>query len=584
VATHSKDGLPRNRVRPGATPAGLTVDYQPRQAPTAAPRLAVVAGSGQGATSELADLLCRRLRFLAVIFACYFGTVFVIVSVQYLSGSSASRAWTLSWFVRLAMAAGGAILLAAVLWRRKVWTLRQLRLMELLLFGTLVAHFLSRCHFLLWEGPTLAHAVDLAAQQNYVLAYRVIAGINHEVYMPWALVIIIYGIFIPNHWQRCALVVALMALTPFSLRTVAYVTSGMPLDDWGIVVGTNGAILLLIAVAIAIFGAHRIEVLRQEAFQARRLGQYQLNERLGAGGMGEVYLAEHVLLRRPCAIKLIRPDRAGDAQHLRRFEREVNATATLTHPNTVQVYDYGHADDGTFYYVMEYLPGLTLEQLVEWHGPLPANRAIHFLRQVCGALREAHAIGLIHRDIKPSNVMVCERGGRHDTAKLLDFGLVIPLGADPGSEKLTQDGAITGTPAYMSPEQASGQDEVDARSDIYSVGALAYFLLTGQPPFAGRSSVKMLAAHLYEPPTPPTSHCPGVPAELETVVLKCLAKVPTDRYRDVRTLDAALAVCDTRGPWTEEDASEWWQLQSGSEATSGSSQGREGAGRTKRFT
>src|SRR5262249_28072905 len=290
---------------------------------------------------------------------------------------------------------------------------------------------------------------------------------------------------------------------------------------------------MTIAVAIAVYGTHRVEALRREASEARKFGQYVLKHRLGAGGMGEVYLAEHVLLRRPCAIKLIRPDRAGQPKNLLRFEREVRTTATLTHAHTVQIFDYGHAEDGTFYYVMEYLPGLTLEQLVKAHGPLPPGRAIHFLRQVCGALREAHAIGLIHRDIKPGNVMVCERGGRHDTAKLLDFGLVVPLGKSPGSEKLTREGAIAGTPAYMSPEQASGPEEIDGRSDIYSIGALAYFLLTGQPPFAGRSGVQVLAAHLYEPPPPLTTHRPEVPAELEAVVLKCLAKIPVDRYPDV---------------------------------------------------
>jgi serine/threonine-protein kinase len=300
--------------------------------------------------------------------------------------------------------------------------------------------------------------------------------------------------------------------------------------------------------------------------------------------MGEVHLAEHVLLRRPCAIKLIRPDRAGDPLHLRRFEREVKATATLSHPNTVQVYDYGHTDDGTFYYVMEYLPGLTLEQLVEQHGPLLANRAVHFLRQVSAALSEAHAIGLIHRDIKPGNVMVCERGGRHDTVKLLDFGLVIPLGGGPVDDKVTREGAIAGSPAYMSPEQASGQDEVDARSDIYSVGALAYFLMTGQPPFAGRSGVKMLAAHLYEPPAPLRKHRPEIPADLEAVVLKCLAKVPADRYAEVRALDVALAACDPGRPWTEQNASQWWRSRAGSEARTGSSHGHEGAGRTSRCT
>src|SRR5262249_54789720 len=215
-----------------------------------------------------------------------------------------------------------------------------------------------------------------------------------------------------------------------------------------------------------------------------------------------------------------------------------------------------------FYYAMEYLPGLTLEQLVKEHGPLPPARAVHFLRQVCGALREAHAIGLIHRDIKPGNVMVCERGGRHDTAKLLDFGLVIPPGKSPGSEKLTQDGAIAGTPAYMSPEQASGQEEIDARSDIYSIGALAYFLLTAQPPFTGRSGVEVLAAHLHESPSPLTTHYPEVPAWLEAVVLKCLAKTPTDRYPNVLSLDAALAENNADRQWTEKNAPEWRKVES----------------------
>ena len=184
------------------------------------------------------------------------------------------------------------------------------------------------------------------------------------------------------------------------------------------------------------------------------LGQYRLKQVLGFGGMGAVYLAEHVLLRRPCAIKLIRPDQAGDPRTLIRFEREVQATATLTHSNTVEIFDYGHAEDGTFYYVMEYLPGMNLEDLVEQHGPMPPERAVHLLRQVCQALREAHGIGLIHRDIKPSNIFACERGKVYDVAKLLDFGLVKGFGLAGDDAKLTREGAFTGSPAFMSPEQA----------------------------------------------------------------------------------------------------------------------------------
>lgn len=567
MASNSADNVPLNHVEPDAPLPGVTVAYQSRQDSAENLHLAMAAGSGTGATSELTGLLHRRLRFLSLLFAGLLGIVTLIVLGNRARDQSAP--WLMVW--RTPPFAITTIL-ALVLWVRKTWTMRHLRLMELLLFGTLVVYYLVRSHFLLYRG-VFPHAVELVAEQQEELAQLLVTGINYEVYGQWILLIIAYGIFIPNRWPRCALAVTFMSLCPIVLRTAAYVRSGMPLDDWTNVVGINGLMIFLTVAAFAIYGSHRIEGLRREALRARKLGQYQLHERLGAGGMGEVYLAEHLLLRRPCAIKLIRPDRAGDPQHLRRFEREVKTTATLTHPNTVQVYDYGHAEDGTFYYVMEYLPGLTLEQLVERHGPLPPNRALYFLRQVLEALQEAHAIGLIHRDIKPSNVMVCERGGRHDTTKLLDFGLVIPHGGNPGSEKLTQEGAIAGTPAYMSPEQVSGQNELDARSDIYSLGALAYFLLTGQPPFAGQSSIKILAAHLYERPAPLTAHRPEVPAALQTIILQCLAKHPADRFPDVGSLAEALAACEVIPKWTAEDAAQWWRLQSGSEARHGSSQG-----------
>jgi serine/threonine-protein kinase len=312
--------------------------------------------------------------------------------------------------------------------------------------------------------------------------------------------------------------------------------------------------------AISVYASHRIEILHQAATAARRLGQYQLKRRLGSGGMGEVYLAEHVLLRRPCALKLIRPERAGDPEYLRRFEREVQATAALTHPNTVQVFDYGHAEDGTFYFAMEYLPGLTLQELVHRYGPVPAERAVYLLRQVCGALKEAHAVGLIHRDVKPGNVVVCERGGLADVVKLLDFGLVRRIDAEEG---ITVDSVVTGTPAYMSPEQAAGGEDLDARSDIYAVGSLAYFLLTGRPPFVDRTVVRVLAAHLYEAPEPPSRHRPEVPPDLENVVLRCLAKSPSDRFPDVASLDTALARCASPDRWTTADAAVWWRSHTG---------------------
>jgi serine/threonine-protein kinase len=365
-------------------------------------------------------------------------------------------------------------------------------------------------------------------------------------------------VIIPNTWRRCAAVVGLILLIGY-LPDVLVVLGGRAPAGAAFLYLASKALWLGVAGAIVVYGSYRVDVLRQEVVEARKLGQYLLKERLGAGGMGEVFLAEHVLLRRPCAIKLIRPEQAGDPKNLLRFEREVRTTATLTHPNTVQIFDYGHAEDGTFYYVMEYLPGLTLHQLVREHGPLPPARAVHFLRQVCGALREAHGVGLIHRDVKPSNVMVCERGGLHDVVKLLDFGLVLVSGADPDGERLTQEGAVTGTPAYMSPEQAAGGEDLDARSDVYSVGCLAYFLLTGQSPFAGRPAGRMLAAHVYEPPAPLTGRRPDVPEGLQTVVLRCLAKEPAQRFASAEGLDGALAACSAAGRWAEAEAADWWR-------------------------
>jgi serine/threonine-protein kinase len=261
--------------------------------------------------------------------------------------------------------------------------------------------------------------------------------------------------------------------------------------------------------------------------------------------MGEVYLAEHTLLKRPCAIKLIRPGKAADPLAVARFEREVRATATLTHWNTVAIFDYGSTDDGTFYYVMEYLP-------------LSYERAIHLLLQTCEALREAHSIGLIHRDVKPGNLFAARVGAVNDVAKLLDFGLAKSMVRSDGLE-LTQDGAITGSPLYMSPEQALDDHEPDARSDIYSLGAVAYYMLTGRPPFKETTPMRVLIAHAREPVTPPSDHRPDIPRDLEEIVLRCLAKQPEDRFQDVAALAQALADCESAGKWTRHRAADWWE-------------------------
>jgi hypothetical protein len=321
----------------------------------------------------------------------------------------------------------------------------------------------------------------------------------------------------------------------------------------------------LCAAVIATLASWVIYGLRQEVRQARQLGQYTLEQKIGEGGMGAVYRARHALLRRPTAIKLIRASDASEST-LARFEREVQLTSSLSHPNTIAIYDYGRTPDGVFYYAMEYLsPGLSLQTLVERDGPQPEGRVVQVLRQVCGALAEAHAIGLIHRDVKPANIMLCERGGMYDVVKVLDFGLVKQVGAS-GDQALTSAHAITGTPLYMTPEAVEAPEQVDARSDLYAVGAVAYFLLTGRPVFEGRSAVEVLAHHLHDAPILPSERLGRViEPGLEALILRCLAKDRAHRPADASALLAALEA----GPalhvpaWTPQDARGWWERRAG---------------------
>jgi serine/threonine-protein kinase len=373
---------------------------------------------------------------------------------------------------------------------------------------------------------------------------------------------VLYGTFIPNDTRTAATVILTLALVPiiaFSLLLdVEHPDLVEALESMrgGAHAGSN-AIALMIGAGLAIYGAHVLNELRRDLHNARKYGQYQLGQRLGVGGMGEVYLAEHQLLKRPCALKLIKPASVTDPIALARFEREVKSAARLSHPNTIAIYDYGHTDDGTFYYVMEYLPGLSLQDLVTQYGPLPPGRLIFLLRQVCAGLAEAHALGIVHRDLKPANLFVALRGGEADIAKVLDFGLV-KLTGDPDAPELTSDQTVSGTPTFMSPEQATGDSALDPRADIYSLGAIAYFALTGQPPFKGNTAMAVMVAHARDPVVPPSQIKPDVPADLEAIVLRCLEKKPADRFQDVKALSKALASCQSRAEWDEEKAEAWW--------------------------
>jgi serine/threonine protein kinase len=309
--------------------------------------------------------------------------------------------------------------------------------------------------------------------------------------------------------------------------------------------------MLLSTVVIARVGSEADAALAK----AQRLGQYTLEERIGVGGMGEVYRARHAMLRRPTAIKLL-PSSKSSERDLARFEQEVQITSRLTHPNTIAIYDYGRTPEGVFYYVMEYLPGLGVDGIVDATGPLPADRTIHLLVQICGSLAEAHGAGLIHRDIKPANVIVCERGGIQDVAKVLDFGIARDL---QGEHTGATQGGIAGTPLFMSPEALRANERVDGRSDIYSIGAMAYYMISGTPVFEGGSPAEVGARHLRDDPEPPSTRVSTpVAADLERIILACLQKDPDRRPQTVESLAASLAACADAGSWGQDDASAWW--------------------------
>jgi len=299
----------------------------------------------------------------------------------------------------------------------------------------------------------------------------------------------------------------------------------------------------------------RFDAARLKALQ---LGQYTLQEKIGSGGMGVVYRARHALLRRETAIKLLLPEHA-DARLIQQFEREVQLTCGLSHPNTIQIYDYGHTADGIFYYVMELLRGLTLQELVERFGAQPEERVIHLLTQICGSLQEAHAAGLIHRDIKPGNLVLCERGGRADTLKVLDFGLVRRFREPTVPAGTNTDFHVEGTPLYMAPETIHHPDAGDPRSDLYAVGAVAYVLLTGHPVFAGETTAAILEQHRTATPRPLRDLVnPPPSAALEALVLSCLEKVPARRPQSAEELLRALRLCPRASDWTLARRTAWW--------------------------
>jgi serine/threonine-protein kinase len=386
-----------------------------------------------------------------------------------------------------------------------------------------------------------------------------------------SIVALVWAALVPTHWRR-----ALPAFLCIGLAFPLVIGLGAALSpaarvDWltvdALTVFTANYVFVVASATLSVILSHMVWSAQQEA---RSLGSYKLEELLGRGGMGEVWRGTHQLLARQAAIKLIRPEALGGNADTResilaRFEREAQATASLRSPHTIEIYDFGISDTGTFYYVMELLDGYDVQELVERFGPLPAERVVHLLMQVCDSLSEAHAVRLVHRDIKPSNIYVCRYGRRVDFVKVLDFGLVKRVRSFEDDEtqlKLTSPFAVSGTPTFMAPEQVLGNAETDARTDLYAVGCVAFWLLTGRTVFQGATVMEVLMQHARdEPPSPSRYSELPVPAALDAVIVRCLAKSRDDRPQSADELAEALtAACDPRA-WTSRRASEWWKLR-----------------------
>ena len=492
---------------------------------------------------DLSTLLRTRLTAASLLLAVAYGILLVWYAFNSRDHTLISWALLIARFALPALAVG-------LLFSPISLSIRSLRFVEYVLFGgmtliVVIAQYAINLHFM-----QLGEYVAMVA--------FVKNGVMHMVVLMF-----LYGTFIPNRPRTVAWVVLAMALAPlFALSVLTEHPDALKtLDHFRSAeqTGTN-ALFLLIGAGMAVYGSIVLNGLRAELHVARKFGQYQLIRKLGEGGMGEVYLAEHNLLKRPCALKLIKPEAGSDPVAMARFEREVQSAARLTHPNTIEVFDYGLTGDGTFYYVMEYLQGQSLGELVRNHGPLPAGRVIYLMRQVCAGLAEAHGIGLVHRDLKPANVFVAVRGGESDVSKVLDFGLV-KLTRDPGAANLTSDMTVSGTPMFMAPEQTIGDRSLDARADIYALGAVMYHALTGRPPFVGENAFAIMMAHSRDPVVPPSELNPSVPKDLEQVVLRCLAKKPEDRYPSAKALGQALASCEAASEWGANRAEAWWAAE-----------------------
>jgi hypothetical protein len=517
-----------------------THEYSPPASPSPSNlrgRVTLIEGSEHDGLQEGLPSLAQRLRMVCVVllfcFAVFYGRSVLVEGFV-------GRLWWLWAFIFVDLGIASALL---ALW--KPLTNRRLLLLEFMIYAGTAFYFTALMH------ASILHDIERNPQGTWMV-FSVMLSIT------WSCVLAFSYAMMALESKRRAIVMMLLILgAPTAMAVYDWKT--LPVFPQFV----DGAMLsIIVPTSVLCWGAlvywiFRIDKLKKEAARARQFGHYRLKQLIGRGGMGEVYLAEHTLLKRPCALKRIRPGQDTDRTTLARFEREVCATAELSHPHTVEIYDYGRSSDGTFYYVMELLLGLTLDDLVHKHGPLSAARAVYLLRQVCDALEEAHTAGLIHRDIKPSNIYAARRGGEYDFVKLLDFGLVKGV-ARTDQPALSRAETIIGSPLYMSPEQTLNERIADVRGDIYSLGAVGYFLVVGHPPFVAENPLEIMISHARDAVPPPSQVVPDLPSDVEAILLKCLSKNPEERFGSSAALGEALAACSVADHWTRTDAARWW--------------------------
>ena len=495
--------------------------------PPMTPPSAVI--SEMAGMAPLLEQLPRRTGFFALAMALLFfsGALFALFGSHLLGWSPD--------FARIAAIVNGIIAFDAVLIAKMAFR-KQLQPNTLVSMGILQVH-------------AIAFGVTFAETQEPAMG-----GLSLV-----ALVIVIYPLFVPLT-KRAALLAAGGAVV---MAVVGDLVSQL------VVAGTIDSISFkhlgnLAAAGLAFASVSLLQGLGRSVVAARQAGAYHLTERIGSGGMGEVWRASHQHLRRPAAVKIIRTPEGAAANKdqstalLKRFQREAQATAELHSQHTVQIYDFGVSSDGRFYYVMEFLDGADMQTLVEQHGPMSPARAIFLLEQLCDSLDDAHRSGLVHRDIKPANVIVCRYGHRYDFVKVVDFGLVQSAASDNADIRLTADGQAPGTPASMAPEIATGKP-ADARSDIYAIGCVAYWLVTGALVFDADSSLQVILKHVQERPVPPSERTEmPLPKALDDAILACLAKDPAKRPQSCAELLETLAAIPLESPWNEERAANWW--------------------------